>query len=103
MNEQISMYDVMAEKEKTVNRIVAVMKRGKARTQEDKIIEFINRYGSITPMDAVNMGIMRLAARVYDINNSMNPKYRGIHIIAELDEAENQDGEMVKFARYRMG
>lgn len=103
MNEQITMYDVMAEKEKQVNRIVAAAKRKKARTQEDKIMEFINRYGSITPMDAVKMGIMRLAARVYDINNSMDPKYQGVHIIAEPDEAENQDGEMVKFARYRLG
>ena len=49
------------------------------------------------------MGIMRLAARVYDINNSMDPKYRGVHIVADMDEELNMDGEVVKFARYRLG
>ena len=103
MNEQVSIYDVMAENQKTVNQIEAAFKRGKARTQEGKILEYIQRYGSITPMDAMRMGIMRLAARVYDINNSMDPKYRGIHIIMEMEEAENQDGDTVRFARYRLG
>lgn len=103
MNEQISMYDVMAENEKAVDRIEAAFKRGKARTQEGKILEYIQRYGSITPMDAMRMGIMRLAARVYDINNSMDPKYRGVHIVADMDEELNMDGEVVKFARYRLG
>lgn len=99
---QMTMADAMAENEKTINRIVAQAKRKKTRSQADKVIEYINRYGSITQKDANMLGIFRLAARVYDINNSMDPKYAGIHIIAEPDEEMNQDGEMVKFARYRM-
>jgi len=75
----------------------------KTRTQADKVIEYINRYGSITQKDANMLGVFRLAARVFDINNSTDPKYRGIHIIAEPDEELNQDGELVKFARYRLG
>ena len=101
--EQVSIYDVMADREKEINRIVGNAKRKKTRSQADKVIEFINRYGSITQKDANVLGVFRLAARVYDINNSLDPKYQGIHIIAEPDEELNQDGEMVKFARYRMG
>lgn len=97
--EQVSIYDVIAAAENGET----LPKRRKKRTQADKVIEFINRYGSITQKDANILGVFRLAARVYDINNSMDPKYRGIHIIAEKDKEMNQDGEMTEFARYRLG
>ena len=97
--EQVSIYDVIAAAENGET----LPKRRKKRTQADKVIEFINRYGSITQKDANIMGVFRLAARVYDINNSMDPKYRGIHIIAEKDKELNQDGDMTEFARYRLG
>lgn len=99
MNEQMTIYDVIAAAENGER----LPKRRKKRTQADKVIEFINRYGSITQKDANILGVFRLAARVYDINNSMDPKYRGIHIIAEKDKELNQDGEMTEFARYRLG
>lgn len=97
--EQISIYDVIAATENGET----LPKRRKKRTQADKVIEFINRYGSITQKDANILGVFRLAARVYDINNSMDPKYRGIHIIAEKDKELNKDGDMTEFARYRLG
>lgn len=97
--EQVSIYDVIAAAENGER----LPKRRKKRTQADKVIEYINRYGSITQKDANILGVFRLAARVYDINNSMDPKYRGIHIIAEKDKELNQDGEMTEFARYRLG
>lgn len=97
--EQVSIYDVIAAAENGER----LPKRRKKRTQADKVIEFINRYGSITQKDANILGVFRLAARVYDINNSMDPKYRGIHIIAEKEKELNQDGEMTEFARYRLG
>ncbi len=100
--EQVTIYDVMAEREKKVTRIVAAAKRKKSKSQADRIIEFLNRYGSITQKDANEMGIFRLAARVYDINNSTDPRYAGVHIIQEPDYAENQYGEKVTFARYRL-
>ena len=99
MNEQMTIYDVIAAAENGER----LPKRRKKRTQADKVIEFINRYGSITQKDANILGVFRLAARVYDINNSMGPKYRGIHIIAEKDKELNQDGDMTEFARYRLG
>ena len=97
--EQVSIYDVIAAAENGER----LPKRRKKRTQADKVIEFISRYGSITQKDANILGVFRLAARVYDINNSMDPKYRGVHIIAEKDKELNQDGEMTEFARYRLG
>lgn len=97
--EQVSIYDVIAAAENGET----LPKRRKKRTQADKVIEYINRYGSITQKDANILGVFRLAARVYDINNSLDPKYRGIHIIAENDKELNQDGEMTEFARYRLG
>lgn len=99
MNEQMTIYDVIAAAENGER----LPKRRKKRTQADKVIEYINRNGSITQKDANILGVFRLAARVYDINNSMDPKYRGIHIIAEKDKELNQDGEMTEFARYRLG
>jgi len=102
MVQQLTINDAMAENEETINRIVAKAKRKKVRSQADKVIDYLNRYGSITQRDANMLGVYRLAARVYDINNSMDPKYAGIHIIAEPDEELNQDGELVKFARYRL-
>lgn len=97
--EQVSIYDVIAAAENGET----LPKRRKKRTQADKVIEYINRYGSITQKDANILDVFRLAARVYDINNSMDPKYRGIHIIAEKDKELNQDGDMTEFARYRLG
>ena len=100
---QVSIYDVMAaDKEKQINRIIAQAKRRKPRSQADKVIEFLNRYGSITQKDANDMGVFRLSARVYDINNSTDPRFAGVHIITEWDRGLNQEGEMTKFARYRL-
>ena len=80
MNEQMSIYDLMAKP-----------KRRKSRTQVDRIIEYMNRYGSITPVQAyADLGIMRLGARIFDIENSTDPKYRGIKIIHEQETAKNR-------------
>ena len=103
MVQQLTIADAMAEKQRELDEIAYQAKRRKTRTQADKVIEFIKRNGSITQKDANNLGVFRLAARVYDINNNPDPKHRGSHIIAEPDEEMNQDGEMVKFARYRIG
>ena len=103
MVDQDTMPVPLTDHQKEINRIVANAKRKKAKSQADKVLEYINRYGSITQKDANVLGVFRLAARVFDINNSMEPKYKGIHIIAEPDAELNQDGELVKFARYRLG
>ncbi len=66
------------------------------RTQSEKIIEYIKRYGSITPLDALReFGCMRLASRMCDI------KAMGYGIVREIESAQNRDGEPVRYARYR--
>ena len=93
MNEQMSIYDLMAKP-----------KRRKAQTQVDRVIDYMKLYGSITPVQAyADLGIMRLGARIFDIENSTDPKYRGIRIIHEQETSKNRLGETVTYARYRLG
>ncbi len=68
----------------------------KTVTQVEKIIEYIKRYGSITPLDALkDIGCMRLASRMCDI------KAMGYGIVSEIESSQNRDGEPVRYARYR--
>lgn len=68
----------------------------KTVTQVERIIEYIKRYGSITPLDALKeFGCMRLASRMCDI------KAMGYGIVREFEHSKNRDGEPVKYARYR--
>ena len=65
-------------------------------TQTAKILEHIERYGSITPLDALKeYGCMRLASRVSDL------KRAGFQIVREMETSKNRDGEPVRYARYR--
>lgn len=66
-------------------------------TQSDMILEYIERNGSITPMEAMNeLGVMRLGARIFDL------KEQGVPIITERVKGENRRGEVTTFARYRL-
>lgn len=65
-------------------------------TQIDRIIEFVKAHGSITPMDAIDMGITRLAARVCEMRR------KGINVVTDTAESVNRYGEKVRFARYRV-
>ena len=95
-SQQITINDVLIQDVKP--------KRRKARTQVDRIIEYLQLYGSITPVQAyADLGIMRLGARIFDIENSKDPKFRGIKIIHEQETAKNRLGESVTYAKYRLG
>jgi hypothetical protein len=66
-------------------------------TQTEKILDYMERHGSITPLEAMNeLGIMRLGARIFDLKES------GIEIITETVTGKNRDGETTRFARYRL-
>lgn len=65
-------------------------------TQIDRIIEFVKAHGSITPMDAFEMGITRLAACVFEMRR------KGINVVTDTAESVNRYGEKVRFARYRV-
>lgn len=65
-------------------------------TQVQRIIDFMLENGSITTMQAFDMGIARLASRIHDI------KKMGIEIETETASARNRYGEIVHFARYKL-
>ena len=66
-------------------------------TQCQKILDYLNEYGSITPLDALReFGCMRLAARINDLER------QGISIISDMEYSVNRSGDKVHYARYRL-
>lgn len=65
-------------------------------TQVQRILKYLDDFGSINPMQALmDLGIMRLAARIADIRRS------GIQIDRTIVNGVNRYGETVHFAEYR--
>lgn len=63
--------------------------------QREKIIAYIEKYGSITPLDALReFGCMRLATRIFEL------KEDGYKIKTVIEKAKNKSGEPVHYARY---
>lgn len=65
-------------------------------TQVKRIIRFMQKHGSITTMQAFEMGITRLASRIFDIRRM------GIEVTSETVTGKNRWGETVHFARYTL-
>lgn len=67
-------------------------------TQKQKILEYIRRYGSITPKEAEGNGInsMRLAARIGELQKD------GYAITKTMETYTSRDGSVSRFARYRL-
>lgn len=66
--------------------------------QRDRIYEYIEQNGSITPMDAFSMlGITKLASRVSEMRAA------GADIIGEWESKKNRYGKTVRYMRYRLG
>lgn len=64
-------------------------------SQCERIVQYINQHGSITPLEAVNdLGCMRLASRITDL------KQRGVNVISEWEEGKNRRGEKTRYKRY---
>lgn len=66
-------------------------------TQCQKILNYMEREGSITPLDALReFGCMRLASRITDL------KRDGYPISRDIETTKNKAGEPVRYARYRL-
>lgn len=66
-------------------------------TQCEKILQYIENEGSITPLDALReFGCMRLASRITDL------KRKGYPITREMETSKNRAGEPVRYARYSL-
>lgn len=67
----------------------------KRPTQCDRIIDYIEEFGSITQLEAIkDLGIMRLASRVSEMRK------RGIPITSKMEEGKNRWGEKINYKRY---
>jgi hypothetical protein len=65
--------------------------------QCEKILQYMNEYGAITPIDALReFGCMRLASRISDLRKA------GFVIHKEMASAKNRNGETVRFALYKL-
>lgn len=66
-------------------------------TQNQRILDYMEQFGSITQLDAMkDLGVMRLASRISDLKRS------GYPITSEVETVENRFGEKVHIKRYRM-
>lgn len=65
-------------------------------TQVQKITNYIQEHGSISTMEAFQMGITRLASRIHEMRRS------GLDIESETVSGKNRDGETVHYSRYKL-
>lgn len=64
-------------------------------TQSEKILDYIEQYGSITQLDALReFGCMRLASRISEMRKN------GIRIIGKMETSTNRYGDKVSYSRY---
>lgn len=69
----------------------------KKNTQNQRILDNMIQFGSITPFDAMrDLGVMRLASRVTDL------KRAGHLISSNIETGENRFGEATRYARYTL-
>ena len=65
--------------------------------QTERILKYINDFGSITSLQAMQyLGVMRLASRITDL------KQAGYEIDSEYVHSKNRYGELMRYKRYYM-
>ena len=66
-------------------------------TQNERILDYIARFGSITQLEALqDLGVMRLASRISDLRSE------GYPIISTTEVVKNRFGEKCHIKRYKM-
>ena len=66
-------------------------------TQNEKIINYIQQFGSITTMEAFSdLGVTRLASRIHDLTEE------GHEFDREMVSGKNRFGEPVHYMRYSL-
>lgn len=67
-------------------------------TQNERILDYIAEFGSITQLEALqDLGIMRLASRISDL------KRLGYPITSKVETVKNRYGEKCHIKRYYTG
>lgn len=73
------------------------MSKNSNPTQAQRVLEYIEEFGSITQLDALkDLGVMRLASRISDL------KKQGIPIKSEFETVKNRWGEPCQIKRYSL-
>lgn len=65
-------------------------------TQNERILEHLKKYGTITQLQAMNYGIMRLPSRIHEL------KRAGYNITAKMTDGKNRYGEATHYAIYTL-
>lgn len=66
-------------------------------TQNHRVIDYMNRFGGITQLEALSdLGVMRLASRISDLRRM------GFDIQKEMIIVHNRFGEECRVARYSL-
>ena len=66
-------------------------------TQAERILSYIEQFGSITQIDAMrDLGVMRLASRISDL------KKQGYPIKSDIEAVNNRFGEKCYVKRYSL-
>lgn len=66
-------------------------------TQSQRVLEYIEQFGSITQLDALrDLGVMRLASRISDLRG------QGYSIISKTESVMNRFGETCHIKRYSL-
>lgn len=66
-------------------------------TQNQRILDYIDRFGSITQYEALqDLGVMRLASRISDL------KRLGYPVESEMVTVKNRHGEECKVKKYTL-
>lgn len=66
-------------------------------TQREQIIDYLNQFGSITPMEAfADLGITKLATRISEIRKD------GKEFKIEIVTSTNRFGKKIRFAKYSL-
>lgn len=65
------------------------------RTQADRVLEYIQKFGSITTLQAYrDLGVTRLSARIFEL------RARGLEIDSTSITSKNRYGENCTYAKY---
>ena len=68
------------------------------RTQADRVLDYMKKFGSITTMQAfADLGVTRLSARIYELRH-----YQNIKIISKIMTRKNRYGEICNYAKYSL-
>lgn len=70
---------------------------GQKATQADRVLSYIEEFGSITQLEALkDLGVMRLASRISDL------KKQGYPITSNVETVKNRFGENCYIKRYSL-